>query len=74
MSPREMQAYETDFSRAIKRLGWSWREVERDHDRDDRSWTEEVMVDREGRFLIDLSGLSEAMVREIIRIALDLPS
>jgi hypothetical protein len=73
MSPHEMDRHRDEFDRAIARIGWAWRTVRRDHERDEGYRDEDVLVGPDGRFLTGRSDLSEGLVREIIRMAGLLP-
>lgn len=70
MSPHDMTTYNAAFDKAIAVLGWTRSKTKRHHERDDeRSWTVEVLCSPEGKHMMDISDMSEAMVKEIIRIA-----
>lgn len=69
MSPHDMEPYQEKFDKACELFGWKKEVVEKCHERDEGcSWTEDVWVDANGKYLFEESDLSEGMVQELIRI------
>lgn len=72
MSPNDMMPFREDFELACRKFGWHRKTVIFEHERDwDRSWTEEVWLDRNNTRLFSEDDLEVGLVRELIRIALE---
>ncbi len=69
MSPYELGPFREAFEAAAHRLGWTKHEVDQYHERDDRSWKENVWFSADGKYLFGEDRVSQGLVEEIIRLA-----
>lgn len=69
MTPHEMDKIRTQFNEAARKLGWSCRDVEIGHERDNTKWVERMWHSRSGGALFSENDLYDGLGLEIIRLA-----
>lgn len=72
MSEHEFDRVADELLPAIEVFGWRRDRIEREHERDSRTYSETVWTNANG-FIICEDDVSEELARELIRIARMLP-
>jgi hypothetical protein len=70
MTPHEFWLLKDEVKEIEDTFGWRQDERKRNHERDwDAEWTEEVWLNRNGEWLINLKDVKRTMFNELLRIA-----